>query len=89
MRRSMRSRSLRAVKTKVPGNRVTVHFTRKLPNAARCGNCGKTLHGVPRLRPADLKKLAKTEKRPERPYGGHLCSACSRKVFREKAVGLK
>ncbi|OGI15352.1 50S ribosomal protein L34e [Candidatus Micrarchaeota archaeon RBG_16_49_10] len=86
MRRSLRSNSIRKMKTKIPGNRVVVHFSRKKPSIAKCGSCGKPLNGVPRLRPSRLKKLSKTEKRPERPYGGSLCPECSRKIFRMKAV---
>ena len=32
-----------------------------------------------------IKKLSKTKKRPTRPYGGQLCSECSRRVFKEEA----
>jgi large subunit ribosomal protein L34e len=87
MRRSLRSRSLRRTKKKVPGGRLALKFSRKKPKAAKCGKCGKPLSGVPRMRPAQLNKLAKTEKRPERPYGGHLCTECSRKIFRMKVTG--
>jgi large subunit ribosomal protein L34e len=33
-----------------------------------------------------MRKLAKTKKRPERPYGGNLCSECMREVFRKQVV---
>jgi large subunit ribosomal protein L34e len=57
---------------------------RKLPDAARCAVCGKQLHGVPRKFPAKMKKIAKTAKRPERPYGGYLCSGCMRELFKSE-----
>ena len=88
MRRSLRSRSLKAVKKKVQGNRVALHYTRRNPNIAKCGQCGRPLSGVPRLRQAEFNKLTKTGKRPERPYGGTLCPECTRRVFRMKVVGI-
>jgi len=32
-----------------------------------------------------MQKLAKTKKRPERPYGGNLCSKCMRSLMIDKA----
>ena len=84
VRRALRSRSLKRRQMKVPGGRTVTHFRRKKPSIAKCAKCGKDLKGVPRLRVNALKKLPKTKKRPERPYGGNLCSKCMREVFREK-----
>ncbi|MCX8179472.1 MAG: 50S ribosomal protein L34e [Candidatus Aenigmarchaeota archaeon] len=72
-------------KVKVPGGRVVLHYKKSKPKPAKCGGCGNILHGVPRLRAVQLRKLAKTEKRPERPYGGVFCCRCVRKMFSEKA----
>lgn len=80
-----RSRSLRRVYVKTPGGRTVVHYRRKKPKKAHCSKCGAILKGVPRERPYKLKKLAKTQRRPERPYGGVLCSGCMRRLFIEKA----
>ncbi len=79
-----KSKGWKKVKKKIPSG-VTIHYRRKKPNKAKCGRCGKELHGVPRLRPIQLNKLPKTKKRPERPYGGNLCSSCMRELMREKA----
>ncbi len=84
VRRALRSRSLKRSQKKVPGGRTVTHFRRRKPSIAKCAKCGKDLKGVPRLRVSDLRKLPKTKKRPERPYGGNLCSKCMREVFREK-----
>ncbi|MBL7169713.1 MAG: 50S ribosomal protein L34e [Candidatus Aenigmarchaeota archaeon] len=84
VRRALRSRSLKRSQKKVPGGRTVTHYRRRKPSLAKCAKCGSLLKGVPRLRPSDLRKLPKTKKRPERPYGGNLCSSCMRKVFREK-----
>lgn len=89
VRRMLRSRSLKRRQTKVPGGRTVTHYRRRKPSDAKCANCGKDLKGVPRLRSFILRKLPKTKKRPERPYGGNLCSKCMREVFREKVRGDK
>ena len=80
-----RSRSLRKIFVKTPGGRTTVHYKHRKPKLARCGKCGATLKGVVRERPYKMKKMAKSKKRPTRPYGGVLCSGCMRKLFVEKA----
>ena len=74
----LRSRSLRKVFSKVPGGRVSLHYKKKKPNSALCSNCGSVLQGVPRELPFKMSNLAKTKKRPERPFGGVLCSRCMR-----------
>ncbi|MBU5688981.1 MAG: 50S ribosomal protein L34e [Candidatus Aenigmarchaeota archaeon] len=83
-----KSRKWKKQKLKVPGGRTVTHFRKPKPNIARCGNCGKPLHGIPRARQSEMKKFAKTEKRPERPYGGVLCSNCMRKSIATKARSL-
>lgn len=88
VRRSLRSRSLRKIRVKTPGGRVVIQFKRRKPKAAHCAKCGAALMGVPRARPTGMMNLAKTKKRPERPYGGVLCSSCSRLLFKEKAKSL-
>ncbi len=82
--RALRSRSLRKIKVKLPGGAWITHYFRRNPSAASCAECGKPLHGVAKARPAKMKKTPKTKKRPQRPYGGNLCSRCTRKRIREK-----
>jgi len=76
-----KSRTMRRVFKKSPkkGSKLT-HVKRK-PSKAKCASCKKVLSGVPRERPYKMKNMPKTAKRPERPYGGVLCSACSRKAI--------
>ena len=74
-----RARTYRRVYSKLPGNRVTIHYEKRKPSKAQCGSCGKQLAGVPRERKTKLINMPKTMKRPERPYGGVLCSSCMRK----------
>ena len=79
VRGSLRSRTFRRVFVKTPGNRVTLHYRRRKPNFPQCAGCGENLKGTVRAFPRVLQNLPKSAKRPERPYGGVLCSACSRK----------
>jgi large subunit ribosomal protein L34e len=79
-----KSRRLRRVFVKTSG-KLKMHYRERKPSKAVCGRCGKALSGVPRERPADLRKMAKTERRPERVYGGVLCSGCTRRELINKA----
>ena len=78
-RPALRSRSLRRVKVRTPGGKTIVRYERRKPGPARCALCGAVLGGVPRERPAKLRKFSHTERRPERPYGGVLCPNCLRR----------
>lgn len=73
-----KSRTLRRVHRRTPGGRTVLHYKKRKPGKAKCGSCGKVLVGVPREREYKMRNMAKTKKRPERPYGGNLCSACMR-----------
>jgi large subunit ribosomal protein L34e len=84
-----RTRSWRRVIRRTPGGDVVIHFEKRKPKPARCARCGRPLGGVPRLRPSELRKLPKTAKRPERPYGGVLCGTClAELIFEEIAKGV-
>ncbi len=89
VRRALRSNSLRKIKVKTPGGRVVTHYKKKKPKVAHCGSCGAILKGVPRERPVKMQNIAKTKKRPQRPFGGVLCTKCSRSLFKEKAKSLE
>ena len=75
----------RKIFVRTPGSRTVVHFRERKPSKAICGSCKKQLAGVPRERPAIFNKLSKTAKRPERPFGGVLCSKCTRTLMKNKA----
>lgn len=83
-----RSRTFRRVFVKTPGGKTILHHKRRKPGKAQCANCGAYLKGVASGLTKYIKKLAKTEKRPERPYGGVLCNKCMRNVMIEKARNL-
>jgi len=80
-----RSRSLRRLQVKVPGGRTSLHYRNRKPGKAKCGKCDAVLKGVPRERSLKMHNMPKTRKKPERPYGGNLCSRCMRSLIVEKA----
>mgnify|MGYP000483424248 CR=1 FL=1 len=82
------ARSKKMVKVRTPGGRLKIRYRKRKPNPARCAKCGKILHGVPRELPSKMRNLPKTKKRPERPYGGYLCSKCMRELMKEKAYAI-
>ena len=73
-----RSRSFRRIYKKVPGGATHVRYERRKPKKAHCAACRRPLSGMPQLRAFKARTTAKTMKRPERPYGGMLCSPCTR-----------
>jgi len=77
-------KSLRQIYVKTPGGKTVVHYKKKKPGKAHCAECGALLHGVPRELATKMKNMPKTAKRPERPYGGVLCSKCARKKIIEE-----
>jgi len=83
-----RSRTFRRIKTKLPGGRTTLHYKKRKPAAAMCPITHEQLRGVPRERPYKLKRLSKSQKRPSRPYAGHLSSKAMRSIMKEKARQL-
>jgi large subunit ribosomal protein L34e len=82
---SRRSRTLRRVHKRTPGGKTVLRFKRRNPKSAKCSKCGISLPGVPRKLPLQMKNLPKTKKRPTRPYGGNLCSKCTRNLLIQKA----
>jgi large subunit ribosomal protein L34e len=83
-----RSRSQRKVYRKTPGGKVVVQFKPRKAAKAQCAQCKAFLKGVPQGGTAMMRSLAKTQRRPERPYGGVLCTKCMRKTMIERARKL-
>jgi large subunit ribosomal protein L34e len=77
------------VKRKTPAGKIKIVEKRKKPKIAKCAICKSPLHGIPRKIPSGMRKLALSEKRPNRPYGGYLCSRCMRELLKEKVRELK
>jgi large subunit ribosomal protein L34e len=85
-RPALRSTSWRKIKKKLPGGRFIIHYLKRKPSISVCAVCKKPLHGVPRDIPSKIRRLSKTCRRPERPYGGNLCSRCMREKIKEKFI---
>jgi len=79
-----RSRTFRRVFKKTPGGNTRKYYLKRKPGKAHCAGCGDVLKGVPRERPYKMQHIPKTKKRPERPYGGVLCSKCMRNKIIEQ-----
>ena len=74
-----KSRSLRIVHKRTPGSKNVIHYIKRKPKLGMCYRCGDKLKGIKRERPYIMKILQKSSKRPERPFGGVLCSMCMRR----------
>jgi len=74
-----RSRSLRRIHVKTPGGERKIQYKVRKPSDAKCGGCGAVMKAVASKRPHVMHNLSKSKKRPERPFGGMLCSKCMRK----------
>jgi len=80
-----RTRKMKKTKMKLPGGRTTTHYKKKKVRKSKCANCRRFLSGIPRLLPTEIRKLPKTHRRPERPYGGYLCHQCLQELTKQAA----
>jgi len=83
-----RSKRMRKVHTKLPGGKVVPHYSLRNVGKPQCRMCGVPLQGVVRGRVSQAGKFTKSERKPERPYGGVLCTKCMRKTMIERARKL-
>ena len=65
-----------------PGGKHLVHFIKRNHGVATCAKCGKQLLGVPRRDSLNVQKVPRAKRAPHRPYGGVLCSRCSRELIK-------
>ena len=84
-RPALRSRSMRRVHVTTPGGKNKVIHKPRKASDAKCGSCGAVMKQVATGRPPEMRNMSKTKKRPERPFGGVLCSKCMRKKIVEGA----
>ena len=80
-----KSKRFRKVFVKTPGGKTVVHRRERKPRKARCAIYGTPLEGVANERPAKMRNMPKTKKRPTRPFGGILSSRALRYVLRRRA----
>lgn len=69
---------------RLPGGSTVIRIKARKPSKPKCGDCGTFLHGVARGTNTQRKNMSKSSKRPERPYGGVLCSKCTRAKIRKQ-----
>lgn len=75
--------------TITPGGKKTRVVVKKKTSKHKCAVCKATLHGMPHCKRAiEVKRLSKTERRPENLLSSVLCPKC-RKVAYLDAVMLK
>lgn len=78
-------KSMKKLKKRTVTGRNIIVYRKGRTSAAVCNNCGREMHGIPRLANAQLAKLAKTKKSPNRKFGGYLCSKCTKEFLRNAA----
>nr|MBD3197656.1 50S ribosomal protein L34e [Candidatus Lokiarchaeota archaeon]MBD3202050.1 50S ribosomal protein L34e [Candidatus Lokiarchaeota archaeon] len=78
-----RSKKMKRIKKKTPGNKNTTHYWRKKPKRAHCAICKKPLQSIPRLRPTDMKNTQKTSRRATRLESGRYCASCLQMLIKE------
>jgi len=76
-----RSRTMRRVAVRTPGAKNVTHYRRRKNARPQCADCGSFLIGVARGSRAQVKAIPRSQRRPERPYGGKLCSKCTRRTL--------
>ena len=77
-RPSKRSRTLARIYKRVTKGVKLVYKKRK-PKKSHCSKCGIILKGIPHERPYKMMNMPKSQKRPERMFGGVLCSKCAKR----------
>ena len=78
-RPNKRSRTFRRGYVKSPSGTNKILYKRRKPKAPHCANCGKILHGIPIELPYKMRNFSRSQKRPERIFGGTLCAACTKR----------
>jgi len=76
-----RSRTFRRVFKRTPSGKNVLHHRRRKDARPQCADCKGFLAGVPRGPKNKVHKIPRSARRPERPFGGKLCSACTRRVL--------
>ena len=84
-RYSRMKKSMKRVRKKTVTGRNVFVYRKNRVSGSVCGNCGKELHGMPKLNKSLLAKLSKTEKRPNRKFGGYYCARCTKEILKVEA----
>lgn len=80
----LKSRTLKKVQVKLPGNSTGTHYRVRNRSIAKCAVSKKPLRGIPRLTQIGFKNLPKSQKRVSRAYGGYMShTALKEKILNE------
>lgn len=80
----LRSNSAKIRQRRSPSGKTILLIRPKKLSTATCALCKAKLNAVPTSREKHSKK-SKTEKRPERIFGGVLCANCVQSLLKERA----
>lgn len=80
----LRSNSAKTRQRRSPTGKPILLVRPKKVSKATCALCGAKLNAVPSSRERFIKD-SKTEKRPERLFGGVLCGNCVQSLLKERA----
>lgn len=80
-----RSRSLKRIQRRTPGGRTVTKYKKRTPAKHKCAVCRAVLHGKPRGVSSKIKNLPGSKRKVNRPFGGMLCTKCSRNVLSLRA----
>jgi len=78
-KRRMRRRERRS-----PTGKPVRIYKRGKPRRRVCALCAAVLHGVPKARPSELRKVARSGRAPTRLFAGVLCGNCVAVLVKEK-----
>ena len=77
VRKSIRSGKRKLVKT--PSGKFYFKSIKKKANYPHCATCNRVLPGVARGTRVEVRRMSLSERKPNRPYGGQICSPCLRR----------
>ena len=84
-RYTMMKKSMKKVRKRTVTGRNVFVYRKARTAKAICNNCGRELHGIPRASVPQIAKLSKSDKRPNRKFGGYYCGNCTKELFRNAA----
>jgi len=69
---SYNTKSNKTKKVKTPGNKLLVHYVKKISKGPHCKESGKRLSGLPSMRPREYSRINRKDRTISRAYGGVL-----------------
>ena len=69
---------------KTVSGKITIYRPDKKTRPPKCSNCDNILPGVAKGIRSEVRKLTKSQRTPNRPFGGNMCSPCTKRKIIEK-----